>query len=180
MFLPRFFELIFLIWRKAMGNTITLNANRSQQNPYGSFQHNHAIDLPEFNWLSSPQNCGILMLIDTLLKPKGGMKKSSKMSYGIADRLLNNFFNLDVVMTPPLEENPQQFVTTILDQAKQIVHQPARYQRALSSAAENLLKAFDACKKAQKKEDLFSELENYWKDFSVQLLKEKLHLLKAK
>lgn len=136
--------------------------------------------LPGFMRLCSVRTSGLLMLIDQLLDSKEKTVKKLKTDCILADRLLKTFSTIRVAVTPLDEEHLPLFISQILEQAKKILTSSNRYGEDLLLSAANLLKAFEACQRAEEAEPIFSELEKWWKAFSILLLQKKLQIYKSK
>lgn len=123
--------------------------------------------------LATPTNCGVLLLIDQLIKKaKTESKQRRVRTCKLAENLLSNLQKTAVVVSPFEETYQGQFVQECLAKASKITESPTAHHGIIRTFADNLLKYFQV---ETSSAEMQLKLIRAWKDFSSHWLRDEIH-----
>lgn len=124
--------------------------------------------------LSTPSNCGLLFLIDQLLKKAKKEKRHQRIrTCKLAEKLLSNYQKTTVVVSPTISEYPAQFVQECIAKASQINSSLNAHHGIMKTFACNLLSYLNNIEETSS--DFQTKLIRAWKDFSSHWLRDEIH-----
>lgn len=134
--------------------------------------------LPQATYLlSSPKNCGMLILINKLLSSINAKiihQSKNRSTYRLVDQLLSNFQRSKITILPSSADDSIDFALHLLKIAKYITsHHP---QLELHPYSKNLIEAMKVVELSETTENI-ALLEKCWKEFAFCYFKQKLNLL---
>ncbi len=124
--------------------------------------------------LANPKNCGVLLLINQLIKKsKTEGKKKRVRTCKLAEKLLSNLQNTPIVVSQATSEFQGQFVNECIAMASQITASPTTHHGIIRTFASNLLKYLHEVEASSAEMPL--KLIRAWKDFSSHWLRDEIH-----
>lgn len=124
--------------------------------------------------LMSPSNCGLLILIEQLIKKAQTEKSMQRVrSCKLAEKLLSNYQKSSIVVTTTQTESPTIFVRSAIAKAVEISANPEAHHGILQTFASTLLSYLAA--PADPHKETTEKLIHAWKDFSTHWLREEIH-----
>jgi hypothetical protein len=120
--------------------------------------------------LASSPSCGLLMLIEKIIT--NGVRNDATAH--LVQNLINRVHKQSIAITPSTDDNPESFVSLIVDTAEKTTIQRYEHISPLYNSAKVLL---DSLKLYRLNKLNLSNLEQHWKDFAAILLNERLKSL---
>lgn len=110
--------------------------------------------------LAAPKNCGMLMLINKLLR------NSKRNSRQLAEELLRMLNRSSIAILPSSNDNAIDFVSSLIEQAKRLAHHPNDKEK-IKPYAKRFVEELETSPES-------GDLEKLWKDFTFIFFQEKL------
>lgn len=142
-------------------DTIDLQTDLQQRNPL------------EIEILAAPQNCGVLLLINKLLKNRSEKPASRENASRMVKLMLSNIHDSKVIVFPTTNDQPLQFVKQLLQEAVDIINSPTDYSEGLYPSAKHLMNALTFYRSGPNDSSRLA-LINSWKNFATHFFQDKI------